>query len=250
LGIRGENEEFDMTKLRGKIRGEQTLMPRSQHFAFVRSRALLVMLFALLLYGLGATAQSNVFPKLVCSNEPCVKAMIESVTPGAGSIGTSAGGDRISITNLTSLHDTAKTRLGPPQTIHVIDIINSFEVKIESSGKYSTACIHNLPPEVIHFVQSIQQVRDNITVLEAQFEPDQTRSVAQQTALNEMAALNENRIRLRQLENESEPQITIIARPSEDYIKGTIRYWEFERMGMTNSNPLYRTSTYPSPYPY
>jgi hypothetical protein len=71
-----------------------------------------------------------------------------------------------------------------------------------------------------------------------------------QTAINEMAALNENRIRLRQLENESEPQRTMIARPSEYYIKGTIRYWEFERMGMTNLGQSSQTSTCLSPYPY
>ena len=80
------------------------------------------------------------------------------------------------------------------------------------------------------------------------FAPDQTRSAAQQTAINEMAELNENRIRLRQLQNEAEPHVTVIARPSESYVEEMVRYWEFERMGTTNQ--LNQTSTYPSPYPY
>ena len=98
-------------------------MPRSQNLEFVRRLEWVVLVFALLWRGLTVSAQTNSFPALVCSNR----------------------------TNIE-----AKSKLGPPQTIHVIAVINSLEVKIESSGKYSTAYINNLPGEVIRYVQSIQ----------------------------------------------------------------------------------------------
>jgi hypothetical protein len=226
-------------------------VPRSQHYEFVRRHEFVALLWTLLWCGFTATAQTYPSPKLVFSQETHLKATNESITPDIINTGPSAGsGKRISVTNLPVFLDTAKSKLGPPEKIRVINIINSLEVKIESSGKYSTACIHNLPPEVFHFVASMQQVRDNITALEAQCQQDQTPVAAQPTALDELAALNENRIRLRQLENESEPETTIIARPSEYYLNGRIRYWEFERMGMTNRNQTPQGTTYPSPYPY
>lgn len=250
-------------------------MPRSPHCEFVRVQALVVMVFALRLGEL-AKAQTHLSAEGAPANVSCINATVGSVPPVVVTLWTSNGsGDQISVTHLPVENKTSnalpssvnqgiieeqKGKLGPPEKIRVIDVVNRAEIKIESAGRYSMACIHNLPPEVIHFVESIQQVRANIVVLEAQFPEGQSdvnsfvnarpRAQDQQTLNNEMAALTENRIRLRQLQNESDPQITIIARPSEHYIKGTVRYWEFERMAITNCSQLYQTSTYTSPFPY
>lgn len=58
-------------------------------------------IFALLICQL-ATAQTNFFPLLCCSNRTYTNATIETVTPATVTIFWDGGGERIPITNLPS----------------------------------------------------------------------------------------------------------------------------------------------------
>jgi hypothetical protein len=223
--------------------------------------------------GQWAVAQTNFFPVLVCSNCIYTNATIETVTPATVTVWWSGGGDRVSITNLPgdlqrrfnyspeaaeeyscgeaakkadmqrqsareqAAVAAAKRKLGPPQKIRVIEVISGNLVRIEFGGRTATAYIHNLPAEVVWFVDDMQVTRARIAALTADvnqggaFKGGWADFGTDRAALGASgAALAAARRHLRELQIGLEGRISVLACPSEYFPRINARQWEFQAM--------------------
>ena len=220
-----------------------------------------------------ARAQTNFFPILVCSNCVYTNASIQTITPATVTVWWSGGGERVSMTNLPAelqrrfnydpeIADeylcgeaakkadlqrqlareqaaiaAAKRKLGPPQKIRVIGTISGDLVQIEFGGRTATAYVHNLPPEVVAFVDDIQATRARIAALTADvnrggaFKGGWSDFGADRDALGaSSAALAAAKRHLRELQMGVEGRISVLACPSEFFPRVNARQWEFQAM--------------------
>ncbi|MGO8698044.1 MAG: hypothetical protein ACLQVY_10040 [Limisphaerales bacterium] len=219
-----------------------------------------------------AGAETNFFPVLVCSNFTYTNATIETVTPATVTVWWSGGGERVSMTNLPvelqrrfnydpdaadeylcgeaakkaemqrqfaqeqAAIAAAKRKLGPPQRIRVIGIISGDLVQIELGGRTATAYIHNLPPEVVAFVDDIQATRGRIAALTADvnrggaFKGWPDFGIDRDALGASSAALAGARRHLRELQMGLESRISVLACPSEFFPRVNARQWEFQAM--------------------
>jgi hypothetical protein len=220
-----------------------------------------------------ARAQTNFFPVLVCSNCFYTNATIESVTPATVTVWWAGGGERVSMTNLPvelqrrfnyspeaaeeylcgeaakradrqrqsareeAAIAAAKRKLGPPQKIRIIEVISGDLVRIEYGGRLATAYVHNLPVEVVAFVDDMQATRARIAALTADvnqggaFKGGWTDFGTDRAALGASStALAAARRHLRELQMGLEGRISVLACPSEYFPRVNARQWEFQAM--------------------
>jgi hypothetical protein len=257
-------------------------------------------MFALLVCQL-ANAQTNFFPVLCCSNRIYTNATIGTVTPATVTVFWDGGGERASITNLppelqTRYHynpqeaqkyldaqaakkavqkERAKQEaaafaavqntLGPAQKVRVVKTAlfpNSLQIEVE--GKSSEAYIPGLPPEILTFIDDLNQAQADTLALkerarQVRYNAERAKGIASALTLdnpnyqeqNARANVMLNDARdlenqsadaakhLRELQAQAKARTTIMARPSGKMLTPLIRQWQFQAMAITDLPDTY-----------
>jgi hypothetical protein len=138
----------------------------------------------------------------------------------------------------------AKAKLGPAQTIRVLKVINPSRLQIAANGILAEAYIHNLPLDVINFVQDYNQTKAQAEAVQyANANATYTRQIGQGShaynvhtgiLTDDAATVMLTRRHLAELEGPAGSHAiacsTVIARPSAYFINPGVRQWEFQAM--------------------
>jgi hypothetical protein len=239
-----------------------------------------------------ATAQTNFFPFLRCKDRSYTNATISTITPATVNVSWDDGGVTVPIASLpdelqrryhynqqkaqrylerqaaekaahqksenqeASALATAQNTLGPAQNIRIIKPLpfpNSLQIEVE--GILCEGCIPNLPPEILTFIQKLDQAQSDATNLKQRAERvrsnanranglaentyvyDSTYGPRNNQANNAQDDAREAEVRsadadalLKKLQSQAKDRTTIIARPTGKMITARIRQWQFEAM--------------------
>jgi len=243
-----------------------------------------------------AAAQTNFFPILRCKDRTYTNATIGMITPATVDVSWGSSGARISITNLPQRLQTryhynkkkaqeylaiqatekaahqerdnqeaaafaaAENTLGPAQNIRIVKtLLFPNSLQIEAEGVLSEGYIPNLPPEILIFIQKLDQAQADAANLKERAE--RVRSNANRAndfpqsanvydsnyggqvnvANNAQNDAREAEIRstdadalLHKLQAQVKDRTTIIARPTGKMITARIRQWQFQSMASTD----------------
>jgi hypothetical protein len=252
---------------------------------------LLLSIFVILSCQL-ATAQTNFFPILRCKDRTYTNATIDTITPATVVVSWEGNGVKVAITNLpdklqiryhynqqkaqkyldaqasekaehqergnqeAASYAATQNTLGPPQNIRIIKPLlfpNSIQIEVE--GVRSEACIPNLPPEILIFIQKYNQAKADATDLKqraqrGRYDANSARGIAEamffydsnyeeqninaNLAQNNASEAESNSTgadaRLHKLENQARDRTTILARPTGIMITPHVREWQFQAM--------------------
>jgi hypothetical protein len=217
--------------------------------------------------------QINFYVLLNCGDRTYTNATIDTVTPASVIVSWDGGGERVAISNLplelqrrlhydpreaeqfeaghrqdraagrvvnNGVRDilVAQSTLRSPQIIRVVKVISGGEVEISVGGQISEAYVHNMPFEILTFVDDYNQTK--------QFDEDNRyANVNARYTINspchyagdltdEAQAVIAARNHLADIEPKLISKTTVIARPSEYYFGGRFRQWEYQATTATD----------------
>lgn len=222
-------------------------------------------------------ADADFFPLLQCQNRSYTNAHISSVTPATVIVIWDGGGEKISITNLPTdlqqrynynpdaaekyLEDIAakkagraaadqktlaliadaQRKLGPPERVRILKIIGPTRVQIlTTNGQYLDAYIHNLPLDVITFLQDYAATSAKVSAEQY----DNANATYYRTAGRGSAAVNvrtrqltdaavsiqTSRQHLTELNSQYPYKTSILSAPSAYQVSPGVQQWEFISM--------------------